>query len=137
MCKSFPTFDTLKMVQFGEVLTCLNHYLYPKSGFQNWGGTITNFQVNDLPIYLCLCACLRMMKPVVLFMVLVMVKRRTVMLVKKLLLVMLINIVDDLEAQMWNILRSSKMSGLFVVLRVSKTQSQEWSFRCLLVIFQF
>ena len=47
------------------------------------------------------------------FMVLVMVKRRTVMLVKKLLLVMLINIVDDLEAQMWNILRSSKMSGLW------------------------
>ena len=71
------------------------------------------------------------------FMVLVMVKRRTVMLVKKLLVVMLINIVDDLEAQMWNILRSSKMSGLFVVLRVSKTQSQELSFRCLLVIFQF
>ena len=71
------------------------------------------------------------------FMVLVMVKRRTVMLVKKLLLVMLINIVDDLEAQMWNILRSSKMSGLFVVLRVSKTRSQEWNFRCLLVIFQF
>ena len=67
-------------------------------------------------------------------MVLVM-KRRTVMLGKKLLLVRLINIVDDLEAQMWNILRSSKMSGLFVVLRVSKTQSQEWSFRCLLVIF--
>ena len=59
------------------------------------------------------------------------------MLVKKLLLVMLINIVDGLEAQMWNILRSSKMSGLFVVVRVSKTQSQEWSFRCLLVIFQF
>ena len=60
------------------------------------------------------------------------------MLVKKLLVVMLINIVDDLEAQMWNILRSSKMSGLFVVvLRVSKTRSQEWSFRCLLVIFQF
>ena len=71
------------------------------------------------------------------FMVLVMVKRRTVILVKKLLVVMLINIVDDLEAQMWNILRSSKMSGLFVVLRVSKTQSQEWNFRCLLVIFQF
>ena len=70
------------------------------------------------------------------FMVLVM-KRRTVMLGKKLLLVRLINIVDDLEAQMWNILRSSKMSGLFVVLRVSKTQSQEWNFRCLLVIFQF
>ena len=46
------------------------------------------------------------------FMVLVM-KRRTVMLGKKLLLVMLINIVDDLEAQMWNILRSSKMSGLW------------------------
>ena len=62
MCKSFPTFDTLKMVQFGEVLTCLNHYLYPKSGFQNWGGTIiTNFQLNDLPTYLCLCACLRVM----------------------------------------------------------------------------
>ena len=70
------------------------------------------------------------------FMVLVMAKRRTVMLVKKLLLVMLINIVDNLEAQMLNILRSTKMSGLFVViLRVSKTQSQEWSFRCLLVIF--
>ena len=59
------------------------------------------------------------------------------MLVKKLLLVMLINIVDDLEAQMWNILRSSKMSGLFVVLRVSKTRSQEGNFRGLLVIFQF
>ena len=44
------------------------------------------------------------------------------MLVKKLLLVMLINIVDDLEAQMWNILRSSKMSGLFVVvLRVQQS----------------
>ena len=45
------------------------------------------------------------------------------MLVKKLLLVMLINIVDDFEEQMWNIPRSSKMSGLFVVVRVSKTQS--------------
>ena len=35
------------------------------------------------------------------------------MLGKKLLLVRLINIVDDLEAQMWNILRSKKMSGLW------------------------
>ena len=50
---------------------------------------------------------------VVMFMALVMVKRRTVMLVKKLLLVILINIVDDLGAQMLNILRSSKMSGLW------------------------